>query len=166
LGGGIYVIDASVLIDYQKSAPHVLRLISRHLGRVIIPRDILREVNDFSDNQCLQYGLEVMEATVEEYFEAADAGGALSFQDWVCLLIARRFGATCITNDNAMHQACRKMGFSVIWGLRPMLTLVEEEILKADEALNISLKIHANNRYVTEKILKEFRVKLSALRKQ
>jgi hypothetical protein len=48
------ISDANVLIDYAKSTPSVLRLISQHLQQLYVASPVLAEVHDFSAEQIVK----------------------------------------------------------------------------------------------------------------
>ena len=88
----LLLVDANVLIDYANTDPTVLSLVARHLGPVHVPRDVLDEVRQLDEEACDRLGLLVVEGTLGQLLEAGAAGGALSFADWMCLILARRRG--------------------------------------------------------------------------
>ena len=58
----------------------------------------------------------------------------LSFQDQLCLLIAKENSWVCATNDKQLRGQCEKDGVEVIWGLEIMVLLNKEGYLERIEA--------------------------------
>jgi len=160
------VLDANVLIDYALSEPSVLGLAARHLGPVLVPFPVLEEVDQLSEEDCTGLGLTVVEPTADEMLAAAAAGGRLSFQDHLCFLLARKDGATCVTNDSRLRRECTGSGIEVLWGLEVMADLVETHALETEFALATARAIHeANPRHITNGILNRFEARLRSLGK-
>lgn len=93
--------------------------------------------------------------------EAAQRGGPLSFEDKLCLVLARDNGWACLSNDGPLREACKAQGVSVVWGLEIMLWLVQARHLDADKAIEVAEAIHLSNPlYITRKIITTFRHKV------
>jgi rRNA-processing protein FCF1 len=156
------VLDASALIDLVDTDPHLLALIAQHSAPVIIPSPILAEVSTLDEPGCAALGALVVEPTIEQLHEAAVADGTLSEEDWLCLLIARDRGAVCVTNDGALHRACLERGVTVWRGLRPLIMLVELDVIDARAAIGAVRTIRATNAYVTTAVVRAFAVEIRA----
>ncbi len=92
--------------------------------------------------------------------QAALASQGLSFQDRLCLLIAKREGWICVTNDTALRRACSDSGVPILWGLQFLLELVEAQVVTREEALDCARAISDSNSYITKKLLDDFIAKL------
>lgn len=120
-----YVIDANVLIDYLECAPVVITTVARTLGPVHVPRAVYDEVCDearFPDRVAVlrQLSLCIHDESTEQLLEAgllAESHGRLSFQDALCLVVARDLRFSCITNDKPLRSKCGAIGVEVVWGL-------------------------------------------------
>lgn len=160
----LYVIDSSVLIDYVQTRIQVLELITTHLGRVVILPSTLDEVDNFEKDDCHRLGMEILTPSLEEYAEAAlHREPGLSAEDFLCLIVSERLAATCLTNDVALHKACRRRGVRCMYGLRPMLNLTEIKVLSPREAWRIAQAISASNLYITDAIIEEFSRELNRI---
>ena len=72
------ISDANVLIDYiSVERTLVLRLMSEHLFPIKLPRAILNEVDQLTEDQAEALGMEIVEETIDQLKEAAVRGGAL-----------------------------------------------------------------------------------------
>lgn len=152
------IIDANVLIDYANTDPSILSLCVRHLGALHIPTVILDEVQQLTDSDCQRLGLTVIEEPVEVLLAAAAARGAVSFEDHVCLLLAKQNDWTCLTNDKALRRACQIEGVAVMRGLRLMAELVALEKLDPQSAMEVALAIQRSNpRHITPRVIEELR---------
>lgn len=160
----LYVIDSSVLIDYMQAKVQVLELIATHLGRVVILPPTLNEVDNFEKDDCHRLGLEIVTPSLEEYTEAAlHKEPGLSAEDYLCLVVSERLAATCLTNDGALHKACRRRSIRCMYGLRPMLNLTEIKVLSPREAWRIAQAIYASNMYITDVVIEDFQRELDRI---
>lgn len=151
------IIDAGALIDYCHSDPMVLNLISTNLGRLHVATWVLAEVKELDERRAAALGISVIEPNLIQMAEAAAGVGALSFADRICMILARDNGWTCITNDTALRQECRKAGIKVLWGLETLAHLVDRGSLTATKAGEIAEKIHQTNPYfINQNILQRF----------
>lgn len=160
------VADANVLIDYASTDPSILALHVRHLGPIYVPSVILDEVVQLDVADCERLGLTVIEEPPGILLAAAERRGPLSFEDRVCLLLARENRWTCVTNEKPLHRACAQGGVTSIWGLRLMIHLVEARQLNRQVAIGVARAIHeVNPRYVTAGILELFEAELDKIKR-
>jgi len=103
----LMLLDACVLIDYWKTKKSVLELFSIHLGTLHVASPVLDEVDDINDSgELTDLGVKIIIPEIEDVLEAGTGRGQLSFQDRLCLLVAKREGFTCVTNDKFLRNAC------------------------------------------------------------
>jgi hypothetical protein len=88
--------------------------------------------------------------------EAASGGGALSFYDWLCLIVARDAGWTCVTNDGALLRTCREQGVSTMRGLRPVLMVVDVGEIDHRRALAFVRVVRQANPYINAEVVSAF----------
>jgi len=156
------VADANVLIDYAQTDPSILTLYVRHFGPIYVPSVILDEVDQINSSDCETLGLTIVEESLEILLAATEQRGPLSFEDQVCLLLARTNQWVCITNEKPLHRACKREKVTSIWGLRLMIELVNAEQLAKDSAIEVAQAIHRiNPRYITLEILGRFKAELA-----
>lgn len=156
------VADANVLIDYAQTDPSVLTLHVRHVGSIYVPSVILDGVDQLNAGDCESLGLTVVEEPLEILVAATEERGQLSFEDRVCLLLARTNQWTCITNERPLHRACSEENVASIWGLRLMINLVHAGQLSRNTAIEVAQAIHhINPRYITQEILDRFESELA-----
>lgn len=161
---GLLILDACVLIDFVEADPGLFQRMVRHLGRVIVPSPLLREVKGVDVSFFRTHGVEVIDPNTQQLMTAAGRRGKLSFEDHLCLLMARDEGCTCVTNDGALRKACASEGVEVVWGLRLVLNLVAAGGLTDTEATSISRAIHASNpMHISQEILDAFDLELGRL---
>ena len=159
----ILIVDANVLIDYAKSDLSVLALVARHIGPVHVPSVVLDEVEQLSEEDCENLGLTILVEPVEILLTAAEERGALSFEDHVCLLLARENGYICVSNDKPLRRACGKENVTVMWGLKLMVELVGMGQFDKEAAMEIAVAIQASNpKHITSEIIDEFRLKINS----
>lgn len=103
---------------------------------------------------------DLVEGTLAQITEASQRGGPLSFEDKLCLILARDNGWACLSNDGPLRDACKAQGVSVVWGLEIMLQLVDAGHVSAALVIEVAESIHSiNPLYITQKILTLFRRK-------
>lgn len=155
-----FIADANVLIDYVKTNPEILGLVSKHVGPIYVVADVLEEVDQLDVVQCHAIGLTIVEGSLAQMTEASQRGGPLSFEDKLCLILARDNGWSCLSNDGPLRDACKAQGVSVVWGLEIMLRLVEPGHASAAKVIEVAESIHLiNPLYITQKIVRAFRRK-------
>ena len=155
-----FVLDANVLIDYCHTDRAVLSLVSEHITKIILPSPVLDKVNELDVDEVSSLGLILTSPTEKQIDEALLMRGPLSFDDSICLVMSIDLEAICITNDKALRRECETKGVSVMWGLEPMLLLVQQGQLTEREAFAISASMQKTNSYITKQILQRFRRKL------
>lgn len=155
--GQSLVVDANVLIDYRAADLTVLQLASRHIGTVHIPRQVLWEVPRVDADECARLDLKIVDESLEQLLEAGQQRGRLSFNDRICLILARDASWACVTNDKALRRACEELSVPVLWGLELMIQLVVSHHLAADAAVIIAKAIRESNpRHISKEILERF----------
>ena len=88
-GRALLILDACVLIDFWDADPSVLSLVARHLGEIHIAENVLSEARQVDRSDALAAGLTIVEPSFEMMTAAAKRRRGLSFQDHLCLLLAR-----------------------------------------------------------------------------
>jgi rRNA-processing protein FCF1 len=157
-----FIADANVLIDYAKTTSDILTLVAKHVGPVYVAADVLEEVEQLDEAQCQAIGLQVVDGNLAQLTEASQRGGPLSFEDKLCLVLARDNGWSCMSNDVPLREACKAQGVPVVWGLEILLTLVEGKHLTASAAIQVAQAIHAvNPMFITTKVLAAFQKKVA-----
>ena len=153
----LLLFDANVLIDYVKSELSILGIVSRHLGEVYVLSTVLDEVDGLDADGCARLGIRVFEPELADVIAAARKRGALSTQDHLCLILARRQGWTCVTNDGALRRACLLEQVPVLWGLQMMLELVRMGQLPGEDVIAVANAIHRTNPFhITDSIVARF----------
>jgi len=141
----VLLMDANVLIDYQKSDLSVLRLVNKHVGEVHVLTTIVEEVDGLDVVDCERLGLKAIEPKLNQLTQAAMKRGQLSFPVHLSLLVALESGLVCVANDKPLRRACAKEGVSILWGLEIMTALVRTNAMRADDAIQTAEKIHLSN---------------------
>jgi len=159
----LLVVDANVLIDFASTDSSVLALVVQHVGGIHVPRDVLEEVEQLTEDTCTRLGMVIVDGTLEQLLEAGATSGGLSFQDRMCLILARDHGWTCVTNDKRLRAACTEVGVGVKWGLQLLLELVAAGVLAAADALALAAEITSANPWMGEKLLEAFGQKLDQM---
>jgi rRNA-processing protein FCF1 len=163
----LLILDANVLIDYCSAERAILTLISENVGRIHVPTLLLEEVQALDASECDRLGLHVFEPEMEMVSAAGKRRPGLSFYDHLCLLLTKQEAWTCVTNDGKLRRECGVDGVPVLWGLEPMIALVEMGQLTGDEAKKVARAIQAENPfYITDKVIKAFEGKIEAAPKR
>jgi len=153
----LLILDANVLIDYCSAERAILTLISENVGRIHVPTLLLEEVQALDASECDRLGLHVFEPEMEMVSAAGKRRPGLSFYDHLCLLLAKQEAWTCVTNDGKLRRECGVDGVPVLWGLEPMIVLVEMGQITRDDAKKVARAIQAANPfYITDKVIRAF----------
>ena len=153
----ILLFDANVLIDLYDADNSIFRAISRSVGPVHVVLPVFAEVDQIDEAEAQELGLELIEPEVAQLAAAANLSRRLSFEDRVCLVVARDAGWTCITNDRALRRECEAASVEVIWGLELLALTVEAGGLTARDAAALARVIGQNNpTHITEHVLDRF----------
>jgi predicted nucleic acid-binding protein len=163
----VLLIDANVLIDYQKSDFSILGLVNQHVSEVHVLTTILHEVDGLDVVDCERLGLKVIDPELAQVMRASIRKGRLSFRDRLCLVVASEGGLVCVTNDKALREACDGEGVTTLWGLEIMTALVRGRAIQAANAIDIAEKIHVSNPlHVSKKIVERFSRAVNAAEKR
>ena len=152
------LMDACVLIDFIKADRSILELIVKYVGPLHVISPVVDEVNEIDDEgELVELGLSIVEPEIEDAYAAASQIGPTSFQDRLCLLTAKRYGFTCVTNDKNLRKLCEEENVPLSWGLQLLADLHQVGGILPDDALDIAQRIHkANPRHITLQILRRF----------
>lgn len=153
----VLLMDANVLIDYQKSDLSVLGLVNKHVAEVHVLTTIIEEVDGVDVVDCERLGLKAIEPELHQLTLAASKRGQLSFRDHLCLIVASDASFVCVTNDKPLRNACSADGVSILWGLEIMTALVRANAMRAADAIQTAEKIHLSNPlHITKKLVDRF----------
>ena len=150
----LMIMDACVLIDFIKAERAVLELVVEHIGPLYVTSPVVDEVNEIGDeSELIQLGIVVIEPEIEDAFSAAGQFGPTSFQDRLCLLVAKRHSLTCVTNDKNLRKLCKEEGVPMLWGLELLIELHENGGIPAHRAEAIAHMMRESNpMHITAKI--------------
>ncbi|MBF0216107.1 MAG: hypothetical protein HQL30_03820 [Candidatus Omnitrophica bacterium] len=153
----IVICDANILIDYAKANRKIISLMSEHLYEVWVPLPVWGEVKDLSDEEAKTLGINIIEPTLAQTYEAADMhGGGLSGEDNMCFIVARDEKAICATNEKTLKKKCEENGIEVLRGLRIMIQLCEIGELSVEAAIKTAEKVAKMNPSITPKVARDF----------
>jgi rRNA-processing protein FCF1 len=152
-----YIIDANALIDYCDADLQILSLLSQKIGTVYIARSTFDKVEQLSITQAKKNHLLIKVPDVETIAAAAADRGSLAPDDKETLLLAKRNGWICITNDKPLRKECEDDGVACLWGLEPMKILVEQGEVLPSNAISVAKIIQsANPGYISDNIVNRF----------
>lgn len=157
------ISDADVLIDYAKSAPHILGLISIHVKKLYIARPVAEEVDQLSITDIEQLGIEIITPSLPQLIEADQirkARPSISGRDAISFVIARDNGWACMTNDKALRLYCADHKITCLWGIGMMRHLVTVKKLTPQKALQIAQDMKSKNTRITSEIIKRLKSQL------
>ncbi len=119
------IVDANILIDYLNCDETLLLLIKKYIGQILLASPLLGEVKSLDPDRCKKLGIKLVEPTMEQLIWAADQEFSISFQDKICLIMAKDHNWTLVTNDKALRKRCESDGISLIWGVELICMLYE-----------------------------------------
>lgn len=160
-GQTLLILDACVLIDFWDADPSVITLVVREIGPIHIAENVLSEVSQVDRSAAITAGLTIIEPTFEMMTAAARRRRGLSFQDHLCLLMAREHGWTCVSNDGRLRKACDEDEVPVLWGLEVLAQVVEAGGLPVEAAIELAERMAACNRYLTQAVIDRFVARIS-----
>ncbi|MBZ4688265.1 MAG: hypothetical protein PWQ96_1590 [Clostridia bacterium] len=150
------ILDANILIDLYKCDWTLVKLISTHVGKIHLATPVLSEVNEIDEDDCVKFGIVLVEPELEHVISASQAKGPLSFQDNLCLILAKEYGWTCVSNDKPLRKKCQDEEVPVIWGIELICILVEAGGLPVEQAKDVIKGIQESNpKYITDNIVKK-----------
>lgn len=160
----LLISDACVLIDYCKADCHdILALISCDILPIKVPLAVLREVNQLTNDEAEDLGIELLEVSMDQMREANIRGG-LSQPDRLCFIAARDNNGAVWSNDKRLRQMCRESNIRVFWGLEMLLILVKAGHLRKLQARKAAVRIHeVDPHYITERLLNRYMRRLKEL---
>jgi hypothetical protein len=153
-------IDACGLIDLYDQDPSLLQLIVQTIGRVIVPAQVLAEVDGLTRAAAEALGLEIVDPTDAQLDEASGPGGRLSFADRISLITARDRGLSCATSDSQLHTACLGAGVPHLEALDPLIGLVRAGVLDPAACLAAARGMRDRNGYITTRVFQIFEKRL------
>jgi rRNA-processing protein FCF1 len=156
----LLLVDACVLIDFAKTDPAIITLVSRYVGEVHVATPVFAEVHDLDPAMAASLGIRLVEPTLEMLLQAAAARGRLSFPDRLCVLVAKANGWTCVSNDRQLRKACDDESVPVMWGLELLAALVEQRALSPTSARNLATKIVDANKRISKQVLERFMTRI------
>jgi hypothetical protein len=160
----ILLADADVLIDFVKTQPTTLRLVSRHLGQLVVLSEVLDTVDGLTKTDCASLGIKVFTAPTEMLLDAGAKRGRLSFEDHLGFVACRTNRWTMVTNDGALIRVCKEASVQVRRGLRLVLDLVVAGHLSKRAAKQLATAIHVvNPRHIGAAVLRQFEEELGKL---
>jgi hypothetical protein len=107
------------LIDFCRVDKTILSVVSQHVGKIHVPSPVLEEVGQIAEDEALDLGLVVVEPELEQAVAAGARRGGLSFEDRLCVIMARDRSWTCVSNfSGAVRKACGVESVPVLWGSR------------------------------------------------
>lgn len=159
----ILLADADVLIDFVSTKPQTLRLVSRHVGRLLVLTQVLETVTQLTKKACASYGIEIVDVETDLLLRAGvTRHRALSFEDHLGLLACQVNEWTMVTNDHALIRACRASEVPVRRGLRLVLDLVAAGRLTKEAAKKLAVAIQRTNpHHINSRVLERFEAELS-----
>jgi len=147
-------MDANILIDFCECDKTIVKLICHNIGQIYLATPVLDEINEINEDDCREMGIILVEPELELAMLAAGEKGPLSFQDNLCLLMAKQNGWTCVTNDKPLRRKCESEGVPLFWGIELICILVESGGFPADQAKEIILEIQKlNPKYIIDSIV-------------
>jgi len=159
----IIMSDASVLIDYAKADPRILRLICEHIGEIYVPNLVFDEVDQIDEREAKRLGLKIIEPMLSQIEEAGVRGGPLSRSDKLTFIMARDLECICWTSDANLKRRCDAEKIRAIWGLEIMLMLVQKGHLTESIATNTARTIKKNGAHLNDAVVMKFEKKVKAL---
>jgi len=159
------LLDSCVVIDYLKTDRELFKLISEYIGDVYIADEMIPEIKEvYGDGVLVELGLKFSEVDQEDLGMAAILAekGALSDNDHICLLTAKRNGFVCVTNDSKLHRECELKNVTTMWGLQLLLRLYEVGGIDQERTRKIGTRI-CENPWISKEVCQRFLQRLEVI---
>jgi len=156
----VIISDANVLIDYLKANEKLITEACSSIFEIYVPIPVLGEIKQLSETKAKKIGLRLYEPSMEQLIESSSGSQRLSYQDKLCLRIAKDNGWICATNDKVLKKECERSKVSTIWGLEIMLVLNEQGVLTKREAIKTAQSIFKENTRLGKAVVHGFIEKL------
>jgi rRNA-processing protein FCF1 len=141
----ILLADADILIDYCDSDLTVLKLVSEHIGPLVVLREVLDEVPGISDRHCARLGIKIIRLETALMLETNRLPRTVSIGARLCVLACDRHRWTLVTNDQALRRVCKDRNIPLRWGFGLMVDLVRAGVLTEAQALKVASAIQRSN---------------------
>lgn len=135
------ILDANILIHFVKCDKTIIKLLCSYVGQIHLATPVMNEINEINEADCIELGIRLVEPDIEQAMLAMKNRGPLSFQDNLCLVLAKEHGWTCVTNDKPLRRQCQIEGVPLIWGIELICMLVENGGLPAMHAKDIIMQV-------------------------
>lgn len=109
------ILDANMLFDLFKCDKDLLPIISSGVGQIHLASTVLEQIEFIKESDCYSLGIQLIEPNANQLFGAMTKRGTLSFQDHLCLILAKENGWTCVTNSNPLRRECEYENIPFIW---------------------------------------------------
>lgn len=129
-----------------------------------MPGPVFLEVRDLSLEHAKSLRLTIVEPSDRQLAEALEKKGRLSFQDLLCLLLARDRGVPCMTNDKALRRACSMNGVEPVWGLEILVLLAGEGSHSREDLLTVGRQVCSRSLFLGDELFRKLQRRLSDLR--
>jgi hypothetical protein len=128
----------------------------RYVGEIHVATPVFEEVHDLDPAMAASLGIKLFEPPLEMVAAAAAKRGRLSFQDHLCVLVAKANGWTCVSNDRRLRESCVAESVEVMWGLELLALLVERKALSATAARDLAKTIAESNKRIGRQVMLRF----------
>lgn len=160
----MYVADACVLLDLIDADSSVVPLASSHLGQILIPDVVLSMAGALDATKCRRLGVKVRECEVDRLVKAAGPRRGTSFEDRVCLILAREEGWTVLTHERVVRAACEADGIPSACAFDLVCLLQEGGHLTPSRAVGVARNLReVNPRCLTDEQLEAYVRRTSAV---
>lgn len=139
------IIDAGALLDLIEVRSSIVQIAASHLGPLQVPAPALERTAVLDEKECNRLGITIFECTIEQILEAGQRRAGTSFEDRICLIVARDRHWTLITNDTAQRKTCYRDGVLVINALDLILRLQRALHLSVQDAIRAANTLHEVN---------------------
>lgn len=151
---GFLILDANALIDYYRCNREILQLVCSNVGQIYLAQPVFDEVTQIEIHECAELGIILIEPELDDLLEAGGKRGRLSFQDHLCLILAKKHNLTCVTNDKPLRKECANENIPLIWGIELICILAEVNGVDIETAKSLILKMQENNpKYFSDAII-------------
>jgi rRNA-processing protein FCF1 len=149
--------DTCVIIDLLKVDKKIIKLISKHVGRLYTLNRLVEEITTLKSPLELKVrGFVLKDPDVLDVIKAESDIERLSFCDKLSFFTAQRNNHYLATNDRLLRRYCEQNNVPVFWGLDLLVELYKSKGIYSDEVKKAALIIKKSNKRLTDKRYKDF----------
>lgn len=155
------VLDNNIIFDFGNLDD--FDLLNKILAdsMVVISPNVKEEIEENINIEKLRFELAVYTTTADyaTHLRLRKTHKGLTDQDISCLVLAKKSGGICVSNDKLIRKVAVQEGFSVIGSIGLLECAIALHILTHEQAVKALLKTIENGAFMEKKLLDNFLIR-------